>query len=352
MNDPQSRRCVRIGMVGVGGFGAVRRRSLQQAGCFKLVSLCDRNRDVLEEACCHEQARPVASFEDLVSDPAIEAVVISTGIDTHAEFTLKALAAGNHVFVEKPVCGTLREATELRAAAQSAGCVVMVGHHDNATDPVIRVASKWVESGKLGSIVSYQVNTSHSGGLEIQPGDWRGSPERNPGGMLLQCGVHSLHRVNHLFGPIAAVASMMRRDVNPATRTVDAANVLLRHHNGVLGTLNCYHVTAYCHELRIFGTRGTLSIDTHALQAWFQRRRCQEAESPEPVEVPAPSAQDRCANVINWHSAIVAGTAPKPSLEDGIAAILPVFAAERAADQSCEVELKSMGLESEGQGTQ
>lgn len=78
---------------------------------------------------------------------------------------------------------------------------------------------------------------------------------------------------------VAAVQAMMRYDANPATQTADVANVLLRHDRGLVGTLNCYHVTAYCHELRIFGTKGNLYLATIEHKAWFQERRRGPAEA-------------------------------------------------------------------------
>src|SRR5690606_19620913 len=99
-------------------------------------------------------------------------------------------------------------------------------------DPIVRTVREHLERGTLGTLTAYEENTSHSGGLEIRPGDWRGLRDRNPGGMLLQCGVHALHRLVHLFGPIERVGAMMRYDANQATQTADAACTIIRHRSG------------------------------------------------------------------------------------------------------------------------
>ena len=98
-----------------------------------------------------------------------------------------------------------------------------------------------------------------------------------------------------------------------------------------IGTLNCYHVTAYCHELRIFGTKGNLYLDTHKNLAWFQPRQRNAVEEREPVAVPPASPEHAHANVLSWYHGIRQGTPVYPGLEDGIAAVLPVFAAEQSA---------------------
>ena len=160
--------------------------------------------------------------------------------------------------------------------------------------------------------------------------------------MLFQCGVHSLHRLAGLFGPVAAVQSMMRYDVHTATRTADVSNVLLRHESGLLGTLNCYHVTAYVHEFRLFGTDGNLYVDTHANRAFFQKRLVNRVEPR--VELPMPKMDSHmdCINVANWYRAIRQEGPASPSLQDGINAELPVFAAVLATERKCEVSIQEV----------
>jgi len=93
--------------------------------------------------------------------------------------------------------------------------------------------------------------------LQIKKGDWRGDPARNPGGMLLQCGVHGLHELMFYFGSITDVSSMMRYDVH-TTGTADIALCHLKFTSGLIGTLNAYHVTPYRHTLSLYGTRANL----------------------------------------------------------------------------------------------
>lgn len=336
---PVSERQINIGHVGVAHFGAYRRERLQEAGGFKLVACYDRNLEALREVAQRENAFAAESFEAMLTHPDIEAVVISTGVDTHAPLAVAAMRAGKHVFIEKPLCATPQEISELREVQKQTGRVVGVGHSNNLTDPVAALVMQTIESGDLGTVVCYECNSSHSGGLEIQPGDWRGIKDRNPGGMLMQCGVHSLHRINYMFGTIDSVSCMMRYDAHPGTETADAANVLIRHTSGLLGTLNCYHVTAYRHDLRIFGTRGNLEIETHDMQAWYQKRERNLPEKRVPVEVPPPDSHAPYSNVANWRRAILGSGQPCPSLEDGIAAVAPVFAAQLAHDERREVSL-------------
>ncbi len=335
---------MKIGMIGVGGFGGYRRARMRETGLFELVACVDRNAAALESALREDGARAVESVDQLVATPGLEGIVISTGVDSHVPLAVKAMDAGLHVFVEKPLCGKAEEIEIIRAARARLGKVVGLGHSHNPTNPMVMSIQKVLDEGTLGTLVCYEENSSHSGGLEIQPGDWRGLRDRNPGGMLLQCGVHSLHTLLHLFGPLSQVSCMLRYDANPNTQTADAANVILRHASGLVGTLNCYHVTAYCHELRLFGTKANLYIDTHTRSAHIQYRKRGPIEPREPFEMPFTADNGHShANVINWYRAIRDGVEPDPSLEHGIAAVAPVFAAERSDETGQTVTLESAG---------
>jgi predicted dehydrogenase len=335
----QTANPMKVGQIGVGNFGRYRRQSMRETGLFTLVAGVDRNPEFLASAKAEDGMVAVESVEKLLAMPELEGIVISTGIDTHADFAIKAMEAGKHVFVEKPLCGTVEEINRLIETRDRTGKIVAMGHGCNATDPAARLIQQFIKDGTLGTVACYEENSSHSGGLEIKPGAWRGLRERNPGGMLMQCGVHSLHRLNYLFGPIKELSAMFRYDANPNTETADVANVLLRHESGMIGTLNCYHVTAYVHEIRIFGTRGNLYISTHGEGAFFQPRKCNEVEERVPVPMPKLAKEEQHANVVNWYRAVRGQGKADPVLEDGINAVLPIFAAELSDEQRRVVQI-------------
>ena len=331
-----------VGMIGVANFGAFRRKQMRASGHFTLAAVCDRNAEALAAAVTEEQSAAYTDFAAMLAHPGLEGVVISTGADSHASLAIAAMRKGLHVFLEKPLCCSVAEVDALRQTARETGRVIGLGHNHCVSDPLLNLAKRFIEEGRLGTVVAFEENSSHSGGLEINPGDWRGLADRNPGGMLFQCGVHAFHGMAYLFGPIDTVQAMMRYDANPNTETADAANVLLHCASGVIGTLNCYHVTAYCHELRIFGTKGNLYLDTHKRLAWFQPRKRNDVEEREPVPVPAAPETNAYGNLDSWFDGIRSGTPVYPGLEDGIAAVLPVFAAEQSARSRMQVAVAHM----------
>jgi predicted dehydrogenase len=172
---------LKVGMVGVGGFGAHRRMRMRETGLFELVATYDRNDAAMQKAREEDGALPTASYEALLATPGLQAMVVSSGARFHAEHTIAALERGLHVFVEKPLASTMDEVRAILAAQKRAGLVVSCGHHDHSADAFACTVKRMIESGELGKMVAFEATTAHSGGFHIKPGDWRGSREHNPG---------------------------------------------------------------------------------------------------------------------------------------------------------------------------
>ena len=324
---------MRVVQVGVGGFGKYRRDRMRETGLFELVAAYALNPAALAAAQQEDGAKPVGSFAELLDQPGIEALIISTGAKFHAEQALAALERGLHVFVEKPLCATPAEVQALLAAQKKTGLVVGVGHSDHRHDAVSLTIQRLIADGTLGTIATFEKTTAHNGGLLIKPGDWRGDPEKNPGGMLFQCGVHALHELMFYFGPITDVFAQMRYDVH-TTLTADVACCVLRFASGLIGTLNAYHVTPYRHTFHLFGTKANLYRDDRffdeGVKLALQVTHLDGKKEPhQPVTVTGTS--DPCGNLRSFYDAVRHGGTPYPSLLDGARTVQVVFAAEESA---------------------
>jgi predicted dehydrogenase len=328
---------LRIGMIGLERFGAYRRRTLRETGLYRIVAGYDLQPAAMEAALREDGAAPMPDYPSLVARDDIEAVFIATGAKYHAEHALLAMEHGKHVFIEKPLCCTPEEVDALAACTARTGRLVGLGHSDHRYAPEDALIRAYLQNGKLGTLTAIEVNTTHSGGLITPADNWRFDPEKNPGGILFQCGVHSFHHLYGLFGPLEDVQCVMRADVRPDVATADAACCLLRFRSGLIGTLNAFYVTAYNHRFRLFGTEGNLYFDTYEHRAFYQRRLPQ---APEPVEeitdfpavpVPADLPGQGDTGVRSFYQAVREGGLPYPGLREGIDAVEAVFACDRAA---------------------
>lgn len=339
---------LKVVQIGVGGYGATRRNRMRETGLFELLAAYDLNEKALAAAQEQDGAQPVASYEALLNFPGAEAVVISTGAKFHAEQVIAAAKKGLHVFVEKPLCSSVDEMRALFAVQKETGVVIGVGHGDHYHDAPSMLLKEKIDSGEIGQVAAFEKTTCHSGSWFIKPGDWRGDPEKNPGGMLFQCGVHAFHELMFLFGPIREVQSMMRYDVNENTGTADVALCLVRFENGVVGNLNAYHVSPYRHTLSIFGSRKNLYRTDYFFSQGTEIRMQEDfrdgAEQPEiPLSFDGEGGKTG-EGLISFYNAIRKGTALYPSLLDGARAVAAVFAADQSAKLGRPVTLKELGV--------
>ena len=325
---------MRVAQVGVGGFGAKRRELMRKTGLFQLVAAYDLSADALEKARAEDGAEPVDSYEKLLDTPGIEAVIISTGAKFHAEQIIAAARRGLHVFVEKPLCSTAEEVQQILQTQRETGVVIGTGHTDHTVSPVSRCIKQKIDDGELGTVAAFEKTTCHAGGQTLKRGDWREDPDKNPGGMLFQCGVHGLHELMYYFGPVAEVQAMFRDDVL-TSRTSDAALCQLRFESGLIGTLNAYHCSPYRHTFSIFGTTANIYRFDHffheGTELLQQVQRDHGAHQPrEPVHVPALD-EGKVGGLESFYKAVRDGGTPYPSVIDGARAVNVVFAAAESA---------------------
>jgi predicted dehydrogenase len=178
---------VRIGVVGLGYWGKNLLRNFAQLPEADLRWACDADagtRAVWEAQ--HPGVRFTAAVDDLLADPELEAVVLATPVPTHAELTRTALAAGKHVFVEKPMAWNLEQAREVRDAVRASDRVLMVGHLLRF-HPAVTMLRELIDSGQLGNVLYVYGNRVNLGVI------------REEENALWSLGVHDISVVLHLL---------------------------------------------------------------------------------------------------------------------------------------------------------
>ena len=336
---------MKVAQIGVANFGAARRNIMRKSGLFELIAAYDLNAEALKQCQAEDGARPVASYTELLDTPGIEGVVISTGAKFHAEQIIAAAERGLHVFVEKPLCSTPEEVAAVLAVQRKTGVVIGVGHNDHRHDAVAMRIKGLIDSGELGAIATFEKTTAHNGGLQIKPGDWRGDPAKNPGGMLFQCGVHGFHELMFYFGPITEVSALMRFDVH-TTQTADVALCHLKFASGLVGALNAYHVTPYRHTFSVFGTKANLYRDDRyfdeGTELLLQRTGMPGAKEAKTAVEIDKALSDGGGGMRSFYQAVRFGGTCYPSLIDGVRAVAVVFAADESARRGRPVAVEGI----------
>ena len=145
---------VRMGVIGLGWFGVKHCEALAAIPAVELAAVCTRTESRLADiAATFDVPDAYTDYNQLLADPGIDAVSIVTMWDQHTEPALAALAAGKHVFLEKPMASTTEDCRAIVAAADASDRAFMVGHICRF-NPRFAAAKQEIDEGKIGRIVS------------------------------------------------------------------------------------------------------------------------------------------------------------------------------------------------------
>ena len=199
------------------------------------------------------------SYEALLSDDTVEAVLLPTPHFLHHPQAMAAMRAGKHVFVEKPMANTVEQAQEMQALSEERLLVLAVGMQGRRTGAA-RMAKTMLDRGDLGQIVLAVGIHGAPIANNYSENDWETDPEKIPGGPLDQLGIHYADLMQYLLGPIVQVSGQLTDAVTPFP-VPDAATANYRFANGTLGVYVTHQVSAYVSRLSLYGTQGALHID-------------------------------------------------------------------------------------------
>ena len=246
MNNP-----IRTAIAGFGLSGKIFQAPFIHADPnFELKKVYERKTERAREE--YPDVEIVRSFEELLTDD-IDLVIISTPNDTHVPFAKKAMAAGKHVVVEKPVAATSTEADELCAAAKKQGVVFSV-YQNRRLDSDFLTVKKLIEEGALGEVLDYE---AHYDRFErgVNPKPWKAAGGAGVG-VLYDLGVHIIDQAYVLFGMPNEVYADFRQQ-RPESPGIDNFEVIL-YYDKIKAILSAGEVVArQGPHFMVSGRRGT-----------------------------------------------------------------------------------------------
>ena len=219
-------------------------------------------------------ARSTGDWRELVADPNVDIVNITTPPQLHAEMALAAAAAGKHIYCEKPMAPSAVVAKQMLDAAHKAGVKTQMGFN-YLKNPMIALAREIIASGEIGDIVSFRgIHAEDYMADAATPWHWRLDPAIG-GGVVQDLGSHIIAIAHHLIGPIAQLCGQLetvvkRRPVaagSTETRPVevdDIARAMVRFARGCSGTLEASWVARGRKmqiEFEVVGARGALHFN-------------------------------------------------------------------------------------------
>jgi predicted dehydrogenase len=249
---------MRAAICGAGNWGTRLVESVEGSAKIRFVSAVTRDPAALAPLAKRFGLSLTARYADVLSDPAIDAVVLATPHSQHAAEVVAAAQAGKHVFVEKPFTLTRASAEEALEACRRAGVTLAVGFNRRYAPSYADMARR-IAAGEIGLLRHLEGNFSGPPSYQTQAGNWRSNPVESPGGSMTARGVHVLDAMVHLAGlatEVFAVSERLQVDID----VDDTTSCLLRFAGGATGTLATLHAASRFYRLHAFGSKGALEL--------------------------------------------------------------------------------------------
>jgi predicted dehydrogenase len=206
-----------------------------------------------------------ATYEALLADPQIDAVVLASPHSEHARQVKLAAAAGKAVYCEKPFTLRRSEAADAVEACRKAGVKLAVGFNRRFQPGYLQL-KQLLSSGALGTPLHVEGNFSGSFGFGYTSEAWHANPEETPAGGLTLMGIHVIDAMIGLLGPIDAVSALSLRQVLKVPLD-DTTGGTLRFRSGQSGYVSTLTATARQFRLQLYGTKGWAHmLDHHILE--------------------------------------------------------------------------------------
>ena len=220
------------------------------------------------EAYAKEKGFPLFdSYQKVLADPKVDAVVLATPHTQHAAQVAAAAKAGKHVFTEKPLALTRASAQAAVRACTRAGVTLAVGYNWRF-QPALQEIKRMLEDGRLGRLLHLEGNFCGPSAYRFPRGHRRQARGEGPAGGMTGRGVHTLDAYLYIAGHVADVhAQSARRAL--AYGLDDTTSMLLRFASGATGYLGTVIATAETWRMQVFGSKGWAEVgDVEHLTTW------------------------------------------------------------------------------------
>ena len=220
-----------------------------------------------------QHIRLAPSFEALLTDREVEAIVLATPHSMHSRQVIATAQAGKHVFCEKPFALTRADAEQAAQATRQAGVTLGLGYNRRFHPEMVKLRER-IRSGGLGTILHVEATMTFPNALMLKSTQWRAHREETPCGGLTPMGVHAVDGMIDLCGPIDQVFCQSFRRVVEVDSD-DTTSMLFRMKAGMSGYLGTMTATGPGFSFQVFGSNGSVRLEgmTHVAGASSEERR-------------------------------------------------------------------------------
>ena len=351
-------RRLRIGVLGAGPIAQFAHfEACRRARNADLYAVCDVADDLLQRAAqIHQPQKLYSSYDDMLADANVEAVIIAAADALHVPLALRAIAAGKHVLVEKPLGISLDACLELRRSVQQSGLVLQVGHMKRF-DPGIAFARDFIhdEIGELLALKAWYCDSTYRYTVtgNVQPIPYTSARAIKPSGdakadraryYLLAHGSHLVDTARFLAGPLLSCRARLVQKFGAYCWFVD-----VEFANGANGHLDLtVAVRMDWHEgFQVYGEHG--SVIGKVYNPWLFKAADVECFSEKDGQYRRPLGADAHVyrlQVEGFADTVLHGAALRgANVDDGLASVQAMLAIARSVASGERVQLDQVSGE-------
>ena len=277
---------MKIVWAGVRGYGRRFFKDIAESEDCQVVGCFHPESEVAAVASEMMQCLPFTDYDGMLMETQADAAILTVPNHLHYEMVHKALTAGLHVLVEKPLTNTVAEGEELVDLAERNSRVLAVGHNYRFFG-YVQIIKKQLEAGAIGQVVAAEMNMGHGGGLKFRPHQWRYHHEKCPGGPLNMLGTHQIDAANYLFGAAKSYIGTVK-NLCADTTAADMSLVQIEYQSGVTVAITNLYNSVSTEFINIYGTKGALRFNRWPeICLWFQPKDVDCDCAPyRPLEIP------------------------------------------------------------------
>ena len=254
MNGP-----VGIALIGMGWWGQKMLTVLQAAPAdIRVVRAVEPNLETVKAVCAEKGVPLSADYADALNDPTVEAVVLATPHALHEAQIEAAVAAGKHVFCEKPLALTKAGAEKAVALCRDAGLVLGMGHERRWEPPIAEMLAK-ADAGELGRIHQIEANFSHDKFLSLDRNNWRLKADQAPAGGMTATGIHLLDLSVRLLGPAESVLCICEQ-LSSDLPQGDTVAAYVKFRGGGTSYVSASLANPFMSRFTVYGAKGWIDI--------------------------------------------------------------------------------------------
>ena len=280
----QNKDVFSVGLIGYGGIGKIHTANWRNLNMYypglpktiRLLGAASRSQESADAAVLEGGFNyGTTDYRTLLDDPEIDLVDICTPNNTHYEIFQAALAAGKHIYLEKPLALNLDQARQMLELSRSSDRVIQIAFNFRFI-PAVMKAKELIDKGFVGKVLNFRAQYYHSSYLNPdKPMSWRLTQENSGGGALVDLGAHIVDLMLYLSGPFKRVFAQTKTfiDQRPSSSDKmskspvlvdDHAQLLVELADGGIGIIEASRIAAGTTDdlnFEIHGTKGALKYD-------------------------------------------------------------------------------------------